>query len=104
LAFPVRRQVLDGGRPATRSTFSVQDRMIVVHGPRSHLYYLGPVENHDFRTSNLRDVMTTPGSNSGIYFHTAYQEQGFPDKGFEVRLTIAIRTGSVREASMTSRT
>jgi hypothetical protein len=28
--------------------------------------------------------MTKPGSNSGIYFHTAFQEKGFPDKGFEV--------------------
>lgn len=30
--------------------------------------------------------MTKPGSNSGIYFHTAFQEKGFPDKGFEVQV------------------
>ena len=29
--------------------------------------------------------MTTPGSNSGIYFHTRYQEVGFPQIGFEAR-------------------
>jgi 3-keto-disaccharide hydrolase len=68
-------------------TFSVQDGTIVVHGPRSHLYYVGPVENHDFKNFEFKaDVMTTPGSNSGIYFHTAYQEQGWPDKGFEVQV------------------
>jgi hypothetical protein len=30
--------------------------------------------------------MTTAGSNSGFYFHTAYQAVGFPDKGFEVQV------------------
>jgi hypothetical protein len=30
--------------------------------------------------------MTTPGSNSGIYFHTAYQESGWPSKGYEVQV------------------
>ena len=30
--------------------------------------------------------MTKPSSNSGIYFHTAYQETGWPDKGFEVQI------------------
>ena len=30
--------------------------------------------------------MTTPGSNSGIYFHTAYQEGGWPSKGYEVQV------------------
>ena len=30
--------------------------------------------------------MTKPGSNSGVYFHTAFQQRGFPDKGFEVQV------------------
>ena len=30
--------------------------------------------------------MTLPGSNSGIYFHTAYQESGWPAKGYEVQV------------------
>ena len=68
-------------------TFSVQDSAIVVHGPRSHLYYVGPVRDHDFKNFEFQaDVMTKPGSNSGIYFHTAYQETGWPDKGFEVQV------------------
>jgi hypothetical protein len=70
-----------------QGTFSVQDGAIVVFGPRSHLYYVGPVANHNFKNFEFKaDVMTTPGSNSGIYFHTAYQETGFPDKGFEVQV------------------
>jgi hypothetical protein len=30
--------------------------------------------------------MTTPGSNSGIYFHTQYQESSWPQKGYEVQV------------------
>jgi len=43
--------------------------------------------------------MTTPGSNSGIYFHTQYQESGWPSKGYEVQVnnshTDWRRTGSL---------
>lgn len=79
---------LDGWRISDDvGTFSVQDSAIVVHGPRSHLYYVGPVQDHDFKNFEFKaDVMTTPGSNSGIYFHTAYQDTGWPEKGFEVQV------------------
>ncbi|MFN5813896.1 MAG: DUF1080 domain-containing protein [Bacteroidota bacterium] len=68
-------------------TFTVEDGSIKVAGPRSHLYYDGPMMNHDFKNFEFKaQVMTKPGSNSGIYFHTAFQEKGFPDKGFEVQV------------------
>ena len=68
-------------------TFSVEDGAIKVAGVRSHLYYDGPVLDHNFTNFEFKAlVMTKPGSNSGIYFHTAYQETGFPDKGFEVQV------------------
>ena len=68
-------------------TFSVVDGMIKVNGDRSHLFYDGPVENHDFTNFELKaDIMTLPGSNSGIYFHTEYQAEGWPDKGYEVQV------------------
>jgi hypothetical protein len=31
-------------------------------------------------------VRTKPGSNSGIYFHTEYQDAGWPSKGYEVQV------------------
>lgn len=69
------------------STFRVDSGMIIVNGPVAHLYYDGEVENHEFRNFEFKaQVMTTPGSNSGIYFHTKYQEKGFPDNGFEVQV------------------
>ena len=69
------------------ATFSVDDGRIVVEGPRAHLFYEGPVMNHDFTNFEFKaQVMTTPGSNSGIFFHTAYQEEGWPAKGYEVQV------------------
>jgi hypothetical protein len=70
-----------------KDTFSVRDGMIVAHGPRSHLFYVGPVNNANFKNFEFKaDVMTTEGSNSGIYFHTEYQEKGWPAKGFECQV------------------
>src|SRR5687767_3731209 len=61
------------------STFSVQNGEIVVHGPISHLFYVGPVMNHEFKDFELKaDVLTKPGANSGIFIRTAFQATGFP--------------------------
>lgn len=82
------------------STFSVTDGKIQVFGERAHLFYEGPVSNHDFKNFEFKlSVMTTPGSNSGIFIHTAYQDQGWPSKGYEIQVnnshTDWRRTGSV---------
>ncbi|MBV8503520.1 MAG: DUF1080 domain-containing protein [Paucibacter sp.] len=68
-------------------TFSVREGMIIVKGPRSHLFYLGSVANHDFKNFELKvDLMTFPHANSGVYFHTQWQEAGWPSKGYEVQV------------------
>ena len=68
-------------------TFSVRDGMIVADGPRSRLFYAGPVGNHDFANFELKaDVMTMSQASSGIYFHTEYQQAGLPAKGYVVRI------------------
>lgn len=68
-------------------TFKVEDGKLVVNGPRAHLYYVGPVKNHDFKNFHLKaEVMTFPKANSGIYFHTEFQEGGWPAKGFECQV------------------
>jgi len=82
------------------NTFTVQNGMIIANGPVSHLYYNGEVQNHDFKNFEFKvDVMTTPGSNSGIYFHTAWQENGWPKKGYEAQVNNSQsdwrRTGSL---------
>lgn len=81
-------------------TFSVADGAIVVNGPRAHIFYDGAVGNHNFKNFEFKaQVMTTPGSNSGIYIHTQYQEKGWPSKGYEIQVnnshTDWRRTGSL---------
>lgn len=79
---------LDGWKASDApGTFSVADGELVVHGNRSHLFYDGPVANHDFKNFEFKaDVLTKPGANSGVYFHTKWQEAGWPDAGFEVQV------------------
>jgi hypothetical protein len=82
------------------ATFSVEDGAIVAHGETAHLFYVGDVKNNNFKNFEFKaEVMTMPGSNSGIYFHTQYQEDGWPSKGYEVQVnnshTDWRRTGSL---------
>jgi len=54
---------LDGWKASeAQGTFSVKDGAIVVFGPRSHLYYVGPVANHNFKNFEFKaDVATLYG-------------------------------------------
>lgn len=85
---------------ANASSFSIEDGTIKVAGPRAHLFYEGPVKNHMFKNFEFKaEVKTTPGSNSGIFIHTIYQEDGWPKIGYEVQVnnshTDWKRTGSL---------
>ncbi len=94
-------KTLNGWRVGDNAeTFSVQDGAIVVNGNVAHLYYDGPVNNHLFKNFEFKaDVMTLPGSNSGIYFHTKFQKSSWPQKGYEAQVnnshTDWRRTGSL---------
>jgi len=94
-------KTLNGWKAGTNaSSFSVDSGHIVVKGPTAHLFYDGPVQNHDFKDFEFEaEVMTQPGANSGIYFHTAYQSDGWPSKGYEVQVNNSQsdwrRTGSL---------
>ncbi|MDD8043823.1 MAG: DUF1080 domain-containing protein, partial [Verrucomicrobiota bacterium] len=82
----------------TPESWKIEDGCIVANGTRSHIFYVGdeePFVNFEFKA----DVMTRPGSNSGIYFHTRYQDEGWPKYGFESQVNISqgdyIKTGSL---------
>jgi hypothetical protein len=82
------------------ASFTVDSGMIIAHGNVAHLFYDGKVGDHNFTNFHFKtEVKTTPGSNSGIYFHTAYQQGGWPSKGYEVQVnnshTDWRRTGSL---------
>ncbi len=92
---------LDGWKVGENaSTFSVEDGLLKVAGTRAHLFYDGPVRNHSFKNFEFKAVVkTTPGSNSGLYIHTEYQERGWPEKGYEIQVNNShrdwIRSGSL---------
>lgn len=68
-------------------TFRIEDGAIIANGPRCHLYYVGDFHGGKFKDFELMvDVMTKPKSNGGVYFHTEYQADGWPSKGFEVQV------------------
>ncbi len=83
-------------------SWRVENGALVASGPRSHLYYVGNGQAK-FRNFELEaEVMTRPGANSGIYFHSAYQESGWPAKGFEVQINNThVGEGDYRERRKT---
>lgn len=68
-----------------KASWTVEDGAFVCAGPRSHLFYVGddkPFKNFEFKCQ----VKTLPKSNGGIYFHTKYQEEGWPKYGYEAQV------------------
>jgi len=77
-------KTLNGWKMAeeNQDNFTIEDGALVSHGKRCHLFYVG--DPTPFKNFTLRvDVMTEPGANGGIYFHTKYQARGWPTGGFE---------------------
>ncbi|HEY6226158.1 MAG TPA: DUF1080 domain-containing protein [Verrucomicrobiae bacterium] len=80
------------------NTWKIEDGAFVTRGQTAHVFYVG--DTNAFKNFELKvDVMTEPGSNGGIYFHTAYQEKGFPRAGIECQVNVShtdwIKTGSL---------
>jgi hypothetical protein len=92
-------KTMDGWKASeNKNSWKVEGGALVCNGERSHLFYVGdekPFVNFEFQC----EVMTTPGSNAGIYFHTRYQETGWPKYGFECQVNIShtdpIKSGSL---------
>jgi hypothetical protein len=83
-------KTFNGWKPATEhtNTWTVEDGAFVAHGDRCHLFYVG--DEKPFKNFELKvDVMTGPHSNGGIYFHTKYQEVGWPTNGFECQVNVS---------------
>jgi hypothetical protein len=73
--------------PERPESWVVEDGAFVTRGDRSHLFYVGKVAKHDFRNFELSaEVWTDAYSNSGIYVHTRYQQEGWPDAGYELQV------------------
>ena len=80
---------LAGWTPATEypDSFSVKGGTLIVKGGHSHLFYTGNVNGGTFKNFELKlKVMTTPGANGGVYFHTKFQGTGWPNNGYECQV------------------
>jgi uncharacterized protein len=92
---------LDGWRASENpKSFRVEDGILIADGPRAHLFYEGSLQDAKFRDFEMRmDVKTFPRANSGIFFHTRYQDSGWPGQGYEVQINAThsdrIKTGSI---------
>ncbi|MCX8155309.1 MAG: DUF1080 domain-containing protein [Verrucomicrobiae bacterium] len=93
-------KTFNGWRMATENTntWKIEEGALVTRGDRCHLFYVGdpkPFKNFELRV----EVMTEPGANGGIYFHTRYQPTGWPKYGFECQVNNSHsdwkRTGSL---------
>ncbi len=68
-----------------KESWKIEDGSFVCQGDRSHLFYVGddkPFKNFEFKCQ----VKTLPKSNAGIYFHTKYQDTGWPKYGYEAQV------------------
>ncbi|MDP6526132.1 MAG: DUF1080 domain-containing protein [Kiritimatiellia bacterium] len=81
-------KTMDGWKASEHSdSWKVEDGKLVCFGPRSHLFYVGDVKGANFKNFELKlEVLLHPGSNSGVYIHTAYQQNGWPNKGYEAQV------------------
>ncbi len=79
---------LDGWRVNENpASVRVENGALVVKGERAHVFYDGAVYSHSFQNFELSClVLTKPSANSGVYFHTEFQADGWPAKGYEVQV------------------
>lgn len=97
-------RTLEGWKASeAHGSFKVEDGAIVCAGPRSHLFYTGPDGASEFDNFELSvEAKSAPGANSGVYFHTRFQAEGWPSQGFEVQVHNARSgQGDYRENKLT---
>jgi hypothetical protein len=69
-------------------SWTVKDGTLSCNGERSHLFYVGPDGQAQFADFEAEfEVFTHTGANSGVYFHTAWVDKGWPtQQGFEMQV------------------
>jgi len=92
-------KTLDGWKASENpQSFTVRDGAIVAQArgaaievqaghPKCHLFYVGPDGAASFKDFEFQaDVKAEPHGNGGIYFHTEFLANDWPQKGFEVQI------------------
>jgi len=77
---------LDGWKASENTdAWSLADGILTANGKRSHLFYEGdqaPFKNFELKV----EVMAKNKSNSGVFIHTKWQDQGWPSQGYEIQV------------------
>ncbi|MDQ4141893.1 MAG: DUF1080 domain-containing protein, partial [Bacteroidota bacterium] len=69
------------------ATWSITGGLFQADGKVSHLFYEGEYLKNGFKNFELEvQVKTFKLANTGIYFHTKYQEKGWPNSGMEIQV------------------
>ncbi len=80
-------------------SWKLEDGVLTCNGKRSHIFYVGDAA--PFRDFELQlMVLTQPNSNSGVYFHTKYQETDWPKAGFECQVNNTYTTDPRKTGSL----
>lgn len=80
-------------------SFKIEDGAIVANGNRAHAFYVGqdkPFKDFEFKCQ----VMTSKNSNAGIYFHSKFQDEGWPKYGFEAQVNNTYTTDPRKTGSL----
>lgn len=85
---------LSGWKASENGQFAVENGELIVRGKRAHLF-----TDKTFKNFHLKlEIMTKPGSNSGVYVHTKYAES-WPQDGYEIQVNCThkdpVKNGSI---------
>ena len=81
-------------------SFRLDGDNLIVEGDQRNLFYDGRIAGGKFKNFEFKvDVYTHPGSASGVYFHTHYEEDGTPAFGYEAQIN-ASRDGESKTGSL----
>jgi type 1 glutamine amidotransferase len=81
-------------------SFRLDGDTLIVEGDQRNLFYDGRIAGGYFKNFEFKvDVYTHPGSASGIYFHTRYEEEGSPAFGYEAQINTS-RAGESKTGSL----
>jgi len=81
-------------------SFRLDGDTLIVEGDQRNLFYDGRIAGGYFKNFEFKvDVYTSPGSASGVYFHTRYEEEGTPAFGYEAQIN-ASRAGESKTGSL----